>query len=477
MEETSTVTEQHTSESVNGVTKLHKEKKQMKFEMARSESSAQPASIPAIEITFKNNDLAKKYKTSIEKFLYSLLTEEEKKSLSFRILEENVENTENQLPESLFCIDTTSTNEESAAATSDVPYYSTVYQEILVPANGNDVSFDGEPEESTPSIHVKTCFNCLGNHHMKECPEKYNKQRIARNRKNFVMSLPSSNTRYHEDDEHGKKPGSGQPGEISPTLREALGLKWYQLPNYVYHMRVLGYPPGWLQEAIVESSGLNVYDSVGEVMASKDTEKAANGETQYDTDKFIKYPGFNCSVPEGIIDEWRVLQMPPPQPHQQLSEAVRICGKPSPVESVRKRRTGNNSNSETKKAKNGDSESSQNEDSRGGPETPISSPAVTDDSVDAYGGFENSFDKNSSQTPNGVTATKTPRSSGSLSSTPGAAILDRGNPFTKLPDLTKFSKGITEHLPYENLPGAVGTFEKMRNILSCVRQKLTYDDE
>ena len=42
----------------------------------------------------------------------------------------------------------------------------------------------------------------------------------------------------------------------------------------------------------------------------------------------------------------------------------------------------------------------------------------------------------------------------------------------KLPDYNKFSDGITEHLPFENLPNATGVYEKMSGLLKDVKQKM-----
>lgn len=36
------------------------------------------------------------------------------------------------------------------------------------------------------------------------------------------------------------------------------------LPPFIYRMRQLGYPPGWLKEAEMEHSGLALYDGKGE---------------------------------------------------------------------------------------------------------------------------------------------------------------------------------------------------------------------
>lgn len=50
---------------------------------------------------------------------------------------------------------------------------------------------------------------------------------------------------------------------FSMELRNALGLKKDQLPRFIYHMRVIGYPPGWMSEAMFEKSGLSLYDIHG----------------------------------------------------------------------------------------------------------------------------------------------------------------------------------------------------------------------
>lgn len=50
---------------------------------------------------------------------------------------------------------------------------------------------------------------------------------------------------------------------FSDVLREALGLQQNQLAPFVYQMRMLGYPPGWMEEAKAETSGLAMYDKEG----------------------------------------------------------------------------------------------------------------------------------------------------------------------------------------------------------------------
>ncbi len=46
----------------------------------------------------------------------------------------------------------------------------------------------------------------------------------------------------------------------SQDLHDALGINTKTLPPFIYRMRELGYPPGWLKEAEMENSGLMLYD-------------------------------------------------------------------------------------------------------------------------------------------------------------------------------------------------------------------------
>lgn len=95
------------------------------------------------------------------------------------------------------------------------------------------------------------------------------------------------------------------PGKCSKQLREALGIMENQLPPYIYKMRDLGYPIGWLIEAQVKEVKLSVMD--GELQPT--SEEAAEGgdatAVEYDPDKIISFPGFNDPIPEGMIDEYR----------------------------------------------------------------------------------------------------------------------------------------------------------------------------
>lgn len=55
--------------------------------------------------------------------------------------------------------------------------------------------------------------------------------------------------------------------KLSGELQDALGVTAKSLPPFIYRMRQLGYPPGWLKEAEMEYSGLALYDGKGKECA------------------------------------------------------------------------------------------------------------------------------------------------------------------------------------------------------------------
>ena len=131
--------------------------------------------------------------------------------------------------------------------------------------------------EDTPSETMKLkkpsqeCFNCLAtNHKITECPIKHDQERIQLNRKNFTAQAMASKeqaalfSNRYTDEESNKTNRGFIPGKISDNLREALQLNKKQLPPFIYIMRELGYPIGWLKEATVKTSGLTVVDGMSE---------------------------------------------------------------------------------------------------------------------------------------------------------------------------------------------------------------------
>jgi hypothetical protein len=114
-----------------------------------------------------------------------------------------------------------------------------------------------------PPRPKNTCWNCKGDHMITECPTPRDGRRIAENRKIFMAAKGTRNNfpggrqkRYHEE----QTSRIGEPGLLSSELRYAMELEGQQVPIHVYRMRLYGYPPGWLDNAMEEaSSGLKLY--------------------------------------------------------------------------------------------------------------------------------------------------------------------------------------------------------------------------
>ncbi|XP_076778968.1 zinc finger CCHC domain-containing protein 8 isoform X2 [Arvicanthis niloticus] len=166
------------------------------------------------------------------------------------------------------------------------------------------------------------CFNCGSEEHqMKECPMPRNAARISEKRKEYMdacgeASSQSFQQRYHAE-EVEERFGRFKPGVISEELQDALGVTDKSLPPFIYRMRQLGYPPGWLKEAELENSGLALYDGNDDTDGETETGEIQNKNVTYDLSKLVNYPGFNISTPRGIPDEWRMFGSIPMQACQQ----------------------------------------------------------------------------------------------------------------------------------------------------------------
>lgn len=71
-------------------------------------------------------------------------------------------------------------------------------------------------------------------------------------------------------------------------------------------MRLLGYPPGWLEEARLQHSGLSLFNSDGVAEADPNDELGEIttdiNRDQYDLKKIHDFPGFNIPPPPDTID-------------------------------------------------------------------------------------------------------------------------------------------------------------------------------
>lgn len=69
-------------------------------------------------------------------------------------------------------------------------------------------------------------------------------------------------------------------------------------------MRILGYPPAWLEEARVSHSGVAVYDSNGMPIMEENEEEGEiipeGAKDRFDITKIIEFPGFNVPLPKNM---------------------------------------------------------------------------------------------------------------------------------------------------------------------------------
>jgi len=169
--------------------------------------------------------------------------------------------------------------------------------------------------EETLNVMVKQrkqCFNCGGEHFLPDCPEPKDQKRIAQARQESQSNQKQKPAFQKMNDEANERFKIYKPGQISVELEEALGISLKeQLPPYIYKMRLMGYPPGWLVPA---DAGLKMYGGDGGLVEEPGAEE---GEIQPPAlPPVINYPGFNASLPEGVRDEARKLGMTPFQPEK-----------------------------------------------------------------------------------------------------------------------------------------------------------------
>ena len=85
------------------------------------------------------------------------------------------------------------------------------------------------------------------------------------------------------------------------------GLRENQIPSYIYRMRELGYPPGWLKEAEVEHSNFALFLEPGTTLPDVDDEDGEIADAQeklkYDFSKIQTWPGFNVEIDPKYKDE------------------------------------------------------------------------------------------------------------------------------------------------------------------------------
>ncbi|NXL90509.1 ZCHC8 protein, partial [Alectura lathami] len=301
---------------------------------------------PLLQILFMNNVISKQYHQEIEDFVFNLVQkyeeqqrdEQEKTHFNLKpqpssvLLEEDCKtassNSVKKIKEAFsvvgsvlyftnFCLDKLGQpilNENPQLTEGwEIPKYQQVFSQIL--------SLDGQEIQVKPKRPKSHCFNCGSEEHqMKDCPKPRNAARISEKRKEYMEACGEASNqnfqqRYHAE-EVEERFGKFKPGVISGELQDALGVTAKSLPPFIYRMRQLGYPPGWLKEAEMEHSGLALYDGKDDDETEDEGSRHPKRVT-YDVSKLINYPGFNISTPRGIPDEWQMFGSIPMQPSQQ----------------------------------------------------------------------------------------------------------------------------------------------------------------
>ncbi|KAG7208869.1 hypothetical protein KM043_015053 [Ampulex compressa] len=297
---------------------------------------------PLIKVMFRDESVSRRYKKQVRDYLEKLVLSESKEcteddndsSLIVEIWESNVDSidphiqisTESEDSQDVMCTSLFEVDTQPKLYTNmDIPTYGKKYENAFEKSNT-----ESDKGEQNPYVSKSSCFNCLGDHNLRDCPEPRNQNHINKNRKNFNRERGESKSlRYHLDND--QKFGHITPGQMSKNLRKALGLKDNELPKHIYRMRTLGYPPGWLEEARLQHSGLSLFNSDGKAendVADEVGEIIDEGDKdRYDIKKIYDFPGFNVPSPIGTNDPYKQYWEPHMQAHSKDTMLLMLSGK------------------------------------------------------------------------------------------------------------------------------------------------------
>uniref|UniRef100_A0AAG5D5W0 PSP proline-rich domain-containing protein n=1 Tax=Anopheles atroparvus TaxID=41427 RepID=A0AAG5D5W0_ANOAO len=215
--------------------------------------------------------------------------------------------------DSLFVVDSTPTKDKKNDG--PIPSYKKVMSKV----------YEGQTPESASNSMARrarakqTCWNCEGDHGLKDCKQPRNYNRIRQKKEEFQRKTE----RYHAEME--QKYGHIKPGRFSAQLRDALGLGSRDMPLCIYMMRKYGYPPGWLEDAKITHSGIQLFDSNGDAVQHSDDSdgEADNGRSKYDVRKIIAFPGFNEPLEGKMFDDHKYYNVPPYSEEQSREQMIR----------------------------------------------------------------------------------------------------------------------------------------------------------
>ncbi|XP_030550576.1 zinc finger CCHC domain-containing protein 8 isoform X2 [Rhodamnia argentea] len=147
------------------------------------------------------------------------------------------------------------------------------------------------------------CFNCGSySHSLRECPKPrdnvaVNNARMQHKSKRGQNANSRNSIRYYEDPPAGKFDGL-QPGTLDAETRQLLGLGELDPPPWLYRMRELGYPPGYLDiDDEDDMSGITIFADT-EVKEESEDGEIMEAEREQKRRMTVKFPGINAPIPK-----------------------------------------------------------------------------------------------------------------------------------------------------------------------------------
>ncbi|KAH8371540.1 hypothetical protein KR093_007905, partial [Drosophila rubida] len=459
---------------------------------------------PIFEIKFRHKDDYRRLHDRLLRGLYKSFATNE---FVFRINETTTcigayVKTPTPLPdEDLFMIDTEPASKLNAA---QVPSYKRTHTDVLDEDTPNRKRL--KAEEVNKCFRPKSqsaCFNCGDtDHSLRECTRPRNQSRIQRARKKNIRT-----ERYHVDTE--QRFAHIRPGRISSKTRHAMGYSRGELPFMFYRMRVLGYPPAWLEEAKVQSSGITLFNADGTEVQGPEEEEGEADSFKFDVNKIIDFPGFNVEPGAKFYDDFQHHNVPRFQEHQLKANFIKSLGENITKGYKRKKLVELPTPHDAQQNKLDDSTNLVAQDMEldddEAPETmqpplpvepslpaPPPPPAEPEDSItqrsesptleDLKAQQEqllHQLESNTSLNTSELSTSKVEEESPAEAVKPvifkasiqGTPIL-KFSEFDKLPGGDKFKAGISDVINFENLPDSTGKYEQMKGLLKDVRHKM-----
>ncbi|XP_034103622.1 zinc finger CCHC domain-containing protein 8 homolog [Drosophila albomicans] len=401
----------------------------------------------------------------------------------------------------LFMIDTAPSSKLNAA---QVPSYKRTHTDVLDEDTANRKRLKAEAVNKCFRPKVQSaCFNCGGtDHSLRECTRPRNQSRIQRARKKNTRT-----ERYHVDTE--QRFAHIRPGRISTKTRHAMGYSRGELPFMFYRMRVLGYPPAWLEEAKVQSSGITLFNADGTEVQGPEEEEGEADSFKYDVNKIIDFPGYNAEPGSKFYDDFQHHNVPHFQEHQLKSNFIKSLGENIIKGYKRKKLIDLPTPHDTQQTSLEDStnlvaqdmelEDDEVHDAMQPPlpaepslPAPPPPPAEPEDSAPQRRSSPTLEDLKAQQEEllqqlesNTSLNTSSPSTSQVEEESPAALVKPavfrasiQGTPilkfseFDKLPEGDKFKAGISDVINFENLPDSTGKYEQMKGLLKDVRHKM-----